>query len=233
MLREGVGRSGKRTTNSDSRAVERSCRAGCLVFVDIETGGIELHRPIVQIAAIAVDEHLEEKESFEVKIQFDEARACSDALRRIHYRRADWKRDSMSEQKACWGFANFLRKYAAVEIHGRDWTTFTVAQLVCHNAEFDGPFLRKWFERLGVFMPASYRIFCTLQRAYWYFCEHPDSPPPDDFRLGTLCNYFGIPLGKHDAHEAQADVRATLQLYRVLAKSRSRTFTSESSSKPT
>lgn len=183
------------------------------VFVDIETGGLQLHRPIIQIAAIAVDGELNYVEEFEVKIQFNENKADANALRKIHYRRAEWKREAVPERKACWSFAKFLRKHATVELHRRDLTTFSVAQLACHNAEFDGPFLRAWFERNDTFMPASYRIFCTLQRAYWHFQETPDLRLPADYRLGTLCEYFGVPLSAHEAHEAMADVRATVSLY--------------------
>ncbi len=42
------------------------------MFVDIETAGLQTWRPIIQIAAIAVTTTLEELESFEGKILFDE-----------------------------------------------------------------------------------------------------------------------------------------------------------------
>lgn len=89
-----------------------------------------------------------------------------------------------------------------------------VAQLVAHNAEFDGAFLRKWFERLRLFLPASYRVFCTLHRAMWLFHEDRLLTPPNDFKLGTLCQYFGVALRASQAHDALADVRATVELYR-------------------
>ncbi len=192
------------------------------VFVDIETAGIELRRPIIQIAAIAVDADAEELAQFEVKIQFDEKRACKDALRKIHYRRAEWKRHAVPPNKAAWSFAAFLRRHASVDVVGRDLKTFRVAQLAAHNAHFDGEFLRNWFDKLGLFLPASYRMLCTLQLAYWYFHEHPDLIAPDDYRLGTLCDYFGVPLSPHKAHEALADAQATVGLYRTMRTVRSR-----------
>jgi DNA polymerase III epsilon subunit-like protein len=90
---------------------------------------------------------------------------------------------------------------------------FHVAQLASHNSQFDGPFLKAWFEQLDIFLPASYRVYCTLQRAYWLFHENPHLPLPDDYRLGTLCEYFGVPLNPHEAHDALADVRAAVGLY--------------------
>lgn len=189
-----------------------------LVLFDLETGGLEPSRPIIQIAAIAVDQQLQEREVFEVKIKFDENEACPDALRRIHYRRAEWKRSAVSPKKAAWAFSRFLRKHASVEVLRRDMTSFQVARLASHNSNFDGPFLTTWYDRLGIFLPASYRVFCTLQRAYWHFQEHPDLLPPDDFRLATLCEYFGVPLHPSEAHEALADTRAALGVYRAIIK---------------
>jgi DNA polymerase III epsilon subunit-like protein len=188
------------------------------VFVDIETGGLETHRPIIQIAAVAVDGQLNEIEEFEVKIRFEESKACPDALRKIHYRRAEWKRSAVPPSKAAWAFARFLRQHASVEMYGRDLSVFRVAQLSSHNSQFDGPFLKAWYERLGIFLPASYRVYCTLQRAYWLFHENSSLPPPDDYRLGTLCEYFGVPLNPNDAHEAMADVRAAIGLYRAMTQ---------------
>ena len=110
----------------------------------------------------------------------------------------------------------FLRRHASVEVLGQDLTPFRVAQLASHNSQFDGPFLTSWFDRLGIFLPASYRVFCTLQRAYWLFQEHPELTSPDDFRLATLCKYFAVPISPADAHEAMADARAAIAVYRAI-----------------
>lgn len=205
-----------KTTDKTTTIDEQALPGTHLVLFDLETGGLEPSRPIIQIAAIAVDQQLQEREVFEVKIKFDESEACPDALRRIHYRRAEWKRSAVSPKKAAWAFSRFLRKHASVEVLRRDMTSFQVAQLASHNSNFDGTFLTTWYDRLGIFLPASYRVFCTLQRAYWHFQEHPDLVPPDDFRLATLCEYFCIPLHPNEAHEALADTRAALGLYRAI-----------------
>lgn len=87
-----------------------------------------------------------------------------------------------------------------------------------HNAaEFDWPFLRAWYKHQDIFCPIANEVLCTLQRARWWFAhaEHPEVAPPGNFRLGTLCGYFGVPL-EAAAHDALADVRATVDLYRML-----------------
>lgn len=189
---------------------------GKLVGVDIETGGLEFRRPIIQIAAVALDAAMNELEQFEVKIQFDEQKACKDSLRRIHYQRAEWRRSAVAPRKAAWDFARFLRRHATVRQYGTNGEMFKVAQLVAHNSGFDGPFLQAWYKKLGIFFPASYRYQCTLQRAYWLFAENPELPQPDDFRLLTLCRYFDVPFNAIESHEALADVRAMIAMYRAM-----------------
>ena len=187
-----------------------------LVCVDIETGGLEVRRPIIQIAAVALDASLNELEDFEVKVQFDEQKACKDSLRRVHYQRGEWHRSAVTQRKAAWGFARFLRRHATVKQYRKNLETFQVAQLVAHNSGFDGPFLQAWYKKLGIFFPASYRYQCTLQRAYWLFAENPELPLPDDFRLLTLCRYFDVPFNASESHEALADVRAMAAMYRAM-----------------
>ena len=98
--------------------------------------------------------------------------------------------------------------------------TYQVAQLVAHNASFDGPVLEVWYERLGVFLPAGRQVLCTVQRAIWRLAEHPDLPPPRDFKLATLCQHFGVPFPAARAHEALDDAAATVSLYQALQESR-------------
>ena len=92
-----------------------------------------------------------------------------------------------------------------------------IAQLAEHNAErFDVPFLHAWYRRQQIFCPARYMALCTKQKALWLFAEDKTLTPPPDFKLGTLCHYFGIRLGEDEAHDAVNDVRATVQLYAAM-----------------
>ena len=60
-------------------------------------------------------------------------------------------------------------------------------------------------------------VLCTKQRALWLFDEDKSLTPPADFKLGTLCEYFGVRLREDsDAHDAFYDVRATVELYRAM-----------------
>lgn len=185
-----------------------------LVFVDIELVAVGRRRAILQIAAIAVSRSLVEQESFEAKIRLDESRFRPMSVRNRHFDLTQWRQEGRSPKAVACDFARFLTRHASAVVPGADGRPLIVAQLVAHNAEFDGVFLRDWFERLGLFFPASFRIFCTLHRAMWYFHEDRTIMPPRDFKLGTLCRHFGVPFNDYEAHDALTDVRATVELYR-------------------
>jgi DNA polymerase III epsilon subunit-like protein len=187
-----------------------------LVFVDIEAAGLQTWRPIIQIAAIAVNNSFRELEVFEEKIRFDERQAVKRTLRKRHYNQKLWRAEARRDRDVAVDFGAFLGRHATVDVLNASGKPFIVAQLVAHNAEFDGPFLRAWFERLGLFFPGAYRVFCTMHRAMWLFHEDRSLTPPTDFKLGTLCKYFGVALRAEDAHDALADVRATVELYRAI-----------------
>lgn len=186
------------------------------VFFDIETAGLDpAKHPIIQLAAIAVDEQLAEIDRFQAKIDFDMSLADGEALAHNCYDAAVWDKEACAEVDVLGDFSYFLRGFADVPMRSKAGRTFSVAQLIGHNAAtFDTPFLQNAFARHKLFLPASFRVMDTLQRAIWHFHEHRDSPPPADFKLGTLCAHFGIELT--EAHDALADVRATVELYRAL-----------------
>ena len=196
-----------------------------LVFLDLESGGffdvvageVKVTKPLIQIAAIAVDRHYQERETFEAKIQFDESQADRAALATNHYDRRVWRRHGLPAHDAARLFADFLRRHATVDRISNAGRPYRIAQLVAHNAErFDGPLIHAWFRMLGEFCPAAFSVFCTKQRAFWLFHEQKDLTPPKDYKLGTLCEYFGIPLSTEDAHDARNDVGATVELYRTM-----------------
>ncbi len=189
-----------------------------LVFCDLETAGLDFTRhPVIQIAAIAIDAELNELETFEVKVRFDQADADPNALKKNNYSKQLWDRLGVEPLQAAHRFARFLRRHATVDLFSKDGKRYHVAQLVAHNAErFDAPYLQVWFDRLGVFLPARYMPLCTKQRALWLFDEDKTLTPPANFQLGTLCEYFGVKLPRENAHDAFHDVRATVELYRAM-----------------
>lgn len=190
-----------------------------LIFLDLETAGLNPKRhAIIQIAAIAVDAKLQPIEAFEAKIRFDLWRANKTSLRKNHYRKSVWAREAQEEKTVAHEFAEFLRRHATVTKVSSRGDDYRVSQLVAHNAAFDAAFFQALYTRLGIYLPASRHVLCTMQRSIWYFAESPHLPPPRDFKLATLCQYFGVPFHAAAAHEALADASATLGLYRKLSQ---------------
>ncbi len=188
-----------------------------MIFLDIETTGLNPRRhPIMQLAAIAVDHALAPLEAIELKIRFREQAATRASLRKNHYSRGLWAKEALPPRDAALAFAAFLRRHATCDQLDRHGERYQLAQLVAHNASFDGPFLQTWYEQLGLFLPARYQVLCTLQRAQWYFTERKDLLRPPNFQLATLCQYFGVPFHAANAHDALGDVSATVGLYRAL-----------------
>jgi DNA polymerase III epsilon subunit-like protein len=190
-----------------------------LVFLDLETAGLNSKKhPIIQVAAVATDGSLQPIEAFEAKILFSTKAADRHSLRKNHYHAGTWAKEAREEPDVARVLADFLRRHASIERLSSAGDTYRVARIVAHNAAFDGAFLEEWFRRVAIFLPASRQVFCTMQRAMWYFAERPNLNPPRDMKLATLCEYFGIPFHAAAAHEALADVSATVALYRALAQ---------------
>lgn len=181
-------------------------------YFDIESGGLEEHHPDIQLAAIAVGPNWEELEVFQAKIQFDESKADPEALKLNSYDPEVWKRDAQPIQEVVSAFGAFLNRHKSLEmVSRRTGAPYSVARLAGHNAAtFDGPRLRRLFR--STFLPAHPIPLCTLQRALWYF--HERNEKPENYKLEALCKYFGIP--HEGAHDALADVRATIGLAHAL-----------------
>lgn len=185
-----------------------------LVFFDLETGGLDYTKhPITQIAAIAVDADLREIDSFQAKLDFDRNAADPRALDIGRYSPEIWTAEQKPCSAVCAELAKFLAKYADIRmISQRNGSEYWVAQLVGYNATtFDGPFLQALYRNHQCFLPAAFGVLCVMQRAMWRFIEL-DSRRPENMKLATVCRHFGIDLT--DAHDAMADCRATLALYR-------------------
>ena len=189
-----------------------------LIFFDLETGGIDPKRhPIIQLAAVAVDEHLEVLEAFEAKIKFNPRQAKTQSLRKNHYHPGVWANEAREPKTVAQEFSEFLRRHASVPALSAQGKPYQVAQLVAHNAAFDGPFLTAWYDELNLYLPARRLVLCTMQLAMWHFVWGEENPPAN-FQLATLCDQFGVPFHAASAHDALGDASATVQLFQAITR---------------
>lgn len=95
--------------------------------------------------------------------------------------------------------------------------------LVAHNIEFDINVMRTAFNREGgKGICLSKPMFCTMMNAIDR-CKipHPKPRTPGEFKWPTLTEAYTTlvdPRGFSNAHDAEADVRACYEVYRVLRK---------------
>lgn len=187
------------------------------VYFDLETGGVEPESPDIQIAAVAVEDgSWRELETYEAKLQFDAKAASPEALKLNHYDAAVWQASAVLPSNAVAGFRAFLDRHKSQAMTSkRTGRPFRVARLAGHNAaSFDMPRLQRLFHRYQVFLPADMRVRDTMQLALWYFDSSGYVVKPENYKLETLCRYFGIETG--GAHDALADVRMTVAVARTL-----------------
>lgn len=179
-----------------------------IVFFDFETGGLTPSHPNIQLAAIAVDiTKWEQVDSFEAKIQFDESDCDPKALSVNSYEAADWL-SAKKESIVIRDFVVFVRNYCDIKRTSRTGSEYFVARPGGHNiVGFDLQRLHDAAKRHGIFMPVAFDGCDTLQLAHWYFLKRPR---PANFRLGTLCQHFGIETP--NAHDAMGDVISSAAL---------------------
>tara|TARA_R110000824_G_scaffold194046_3_gene376476 strand:- start:579 stop:1187 length:609 start_codon:yes stop_codon:yes gene_type:complete len=189
-----------------------------VVYFDLETGGLipEKHA-ITQMAAVVVDADWNEVEEFECKIKFKQELADPEALIHNHFDADVWERDGISPFAAEKLFTALLRRYLDLENISKKGRRYKSTQMAGHNVtRFDREFLGAWYKKLGnKYCPGDWRCLDTLELAKWWFFLRDIRP--ENFQLGPLCDYFGITL-TGDAHDALVDVRASIELAKVLTR---------------
>ena len=188
-----------------------------VVYLDIETGGLEPGRPIIQLAAIAVGSELgcdwTEIEVFERKIAFDESKADPEALAINHHEPEVWRKEALPEARVVGEFAAMLNRYRSIElISKRTGNPYTVARVAGHNiGGFDLDRLSALFKKHGTFFAVDFRsALDTRHGAVWHFEQKPPAERPKDYTLVGLAKHLGIEVA--GAHDALVDVRLSIAI---------------------
>jgi DNA polymerase-3 subunit epsilon len=85
-----------------------------------------------------------------------------------------------------------------------------------YNVRFDLEFLSRFFEKNGDKYFGSFCNWKAIDPLLWlYRLDWNGLLSLPDYKLATVCEYFGIELGD-SAHDALADIKATRELMRML-----------------
>jgi exonuclease I len=185
-----------------------------IVFFDLETGGLELKHPILQIAAIATDADLRERERFECKLLFREEDAQPEALELNHYDPAVWRREALEPKEAVARFGDFLGRHRSLErVSARTGGTYRVVQSAGWNSHgFDIDRLFHLFKAHNAFCPVDRMSLDVMHLAMWHL-RFPEERIKS-MKLTEVAAHLGITIDV--AHDALGDVAATLAVARRL-----------------
>lgn len=173
-----------------------------MIYFDLETGGVEMRHPVIQLAAVAMDGETEVS-AFAQRIAFKVDECDPEALKMNHYTPEAWK-DATPRAAIAGKFSAWLRPFCTVQKVSKAGNPYSVARLSGYNAlTFDLPRLTALYGTQ--FFPCDYLVRDVLQRALFWFDEHPDAPKPDNFKMATVAEAFG--LSTDGAHDALADAR--------------------------
>lgn len=92
---------------------------------------------------------------------------------------------------------------------------------IAYNSRFDENFIRSMFDRNNNKFYGSYFYnpsIDVMQMGATYFLKRPKIKRPDNFKLMTLSEYFGIKVKEDKLHDASYDAEITRALYNKLIK---------------
>ena len=185
------------------------------VVFDLETGGLLLDSPILQIAAVAVDEGWDEITSFEQKVIVDPSKCDPAALKINHWDEDVWKAEGLPLSTALTRFSNFTHRFADIPVVSKAGRTYHVTQLVGYNsAVFDMPMIRQAFDIEGIFLGAHPRCLDVLQLVMWYF--HFQRDWQQKLTLKMAASLLGFRPEESELHSALYDVRTTIKIVKEI-----------------
>lgn len=189
-------------------------------FYDLETGGLKVGDPIIQIAAVTVEHAgaaLKEVDSFECKIVVDRTKCDPKALEINHFNPERWT-DAITEVQAVAEFSTYLKEHADVDmISSRSGRPYKVAAVGGYNITgFDTERLSHLFAKMNrSFLPIRFSgQLDVLQGAVWYFARHRDLKGPKNYSQVEVGRYFGFDT--EGAHDAMVDVRLCIKIAECL-----------------
>lgn len=182
------------------------------LFYDLETTGVQPHiNGIHQIGGIVVIDNVV-KEAFNIKVRPHPKSVIESSALAVC---GKTKEEIMAYQSMEEGFKHFreiVNKY--VDRYDKRDKFHLIG---FNNRAFDDQFLRRFFEYNGDdYFGSLFWSDSMDMSAQMSYVLKAKRHLMQNFKLGTVCNYVGIPFDKNEAHDAMYDVRKTRELYNLL-----------------
>jgi ribonuclease T len=182
-------------------------------FIDVETTGVDRkHHNIFQISGTVLDCNLQEIESFDLRFRpFSLEHVEQGALDATGMTIDDLKSLPMSSEQAYKSLITILSR------HCNKFDKKDKMHFVAYNASFDADFMREFFAKHNDAYFGSWfwnPSICVMLAAAWFTQRVRGAFP--NFKLGTICQCAEIGWDESQAHDAQYDIRQTVQLFKYL-----------------
>lgn len=184
-------------------------------FLDVETTGLDRGlNDIFQISGILTDHKLNVLERCDYRFRpFSLEYVQPEALSKTGMTLESLSNLPLAPQEA------YAQLIEVLTRHCDKFDKKDKLQFVAYNASFDYEFIRKFFEKNGDTYFGSWfwnPPICVMQAAAWMTMRVRGALP--NFKLGTLCQCAELNWDEASAHDAEYDIRQTLELFRYLRK---------------
>jgi DNA polymerase-3 subunit epsilon len=176
-------------------------------WIDVETSGLDPHKACILTMGVLIDIDDEIKEELSLKMQpFKGAEITSEALKVNGLKESDFK-DWPSCKEGYLSLMDCLKMYID-RFKKEDKFVFCA-----YNANFDDQFVRSLFKLNWDKYYGSYFFWPKLDVQTFVAMAIAKGLRLPNFKLSTICEFYGIKL---DAHDALSDIKATRILYKLL-----------------
>lgn len=182
------------------------------VFIDVETTGLDHKKNgLLQLSGMVgkiVGKYFVQEESFDFRIRPLKNDLIEDKALEVNKVTKEELLQYPPAELVYGQFTNLLSNYC--DKYDKNDKMFFVG----YNARFDYDFCRSWFEKLNDKYFGSYFFFPpidVMNLAIFDLIKERNLLP--NFKLGTVCNHYGLNTNSETLHNADVDIRLTIDLF--------------------
>lgn len=175
------------------------------LYLDTETGGLSATKDaLLTIGLVAHDDDKGILGTAHILVQPEGLRVQPGALKVNRIDMDEHVKYALSRKGAAEAVVEFVQQH-----FGKFWKNAPV--MIGHNVKFDVGFMEALFEETDVKCPYSYHVMCTMGIAL--FLRDLGKIAPENVKLVTLMELYGIDFPEESRHTSLGDATATRSLH--------------------